>query len=160
MKPFLLTINLILEHWPNRAHFHFCWLILTTDWRKQQSYIKDTTHFINFNKNILLPEEAIWVLLTFVLSTLTFPKRRELISSANIMKSIIVKISHHNKILGDLKRLLPKKNFFNDKDKHYLETLGIAIGTKKMVIDRGHVHGSYWETGTSYVHTSPPKLFL
>ena len=27
--------------------------------QKQQSYIKDTTHFINFNKNILLPEEAI-----------------------------------------------------------------------------------------------------
>lgn len=131
MKSFLLTINLILEHWPNRAHFHFCWLILTTDWRKQQSYIKDTTHFINFNKNILLPEEAIWVLLTFVLSKLTFPKRRELISSANIMKSIIVKISHRNKILGDLKRLLLKENFFNDKDKHYLETLGIAIGTKK-----------------------------
>ena len=99
--------------------------------QKQQSYIKDTTHFINFNKNILLPEEAIWVLLTFVLSTLTFPKRRELISSANIMKSIIVKISHHNKILGDLKRLLLKENFFNDKDKHYLETFGIAIGTKK-----------------------------
>lgn len=47
------------------------------------------------------------------------------------MKSIIVKISHHNKILGDLKRLLLKENFFNDKDKHYLETLGIAIGTKK-----------------------------
>ena len=69
--------------------------------------------------------------MTFVLSTLTFPKRRELISSANIMKSIIVKISHHNKILGDLKRLLLKENFFNDKDKHYRETLGIAIGTKK-----------------------------
>lgn len=47
------------------------------------------------------------------------------------MKSIIVKISHHNKILGDLKRLLLKENFFNDKDKHYRETLGIAIGTKK-----------------------------
>ena len=84
--------------------------------KETTAYIKDTTHFINFNKNILLPEEAIWVLLTFVLSTLTFPKRRELISSANIMKSIIVKISHHNKILGDLKRLLPKENFFNDKD--------------------------------------------
>ena len=47
------------------------------------------------------------------------------------MKSIIVKISHHNKILGDLKRLLLEEHFFNDKDKHYRETLGIAIGTKK-----------------------------
>ena len=42
-----------------------------------------------------------------------------------------VKISHHNKILGDLKRLHLEENFFNDKDKHYRETLGIAIGTKK-----------------------------
>ena len=114
-----------------QSTFHFVDSPLQPIEQKQQSYIKDTTHFINFNKNILLPEEAIWVLLTFVLSTLTFPKRRELISSANIMKSIIVKISHHNKILGDLKRLLLKENFFNDKDKHYLETLGIAIGTKK-----------------------------
>ena len=57
--------------------------------KKQESYIQDTTHFINFIENTPLPDNAILVSLMCVHSTLTSPKKRESMLPVNITKRII-----------------------------------------------------------------------
>lgn len=147
MKSFLLIINLILEHWPNRAHFHLCWLTLTTN--QAETTVLYQRHHSLYKLQQKHPTSRRSNLGTFDIRSL----HTNIPQEEGINITLSVKISHPNKILGDLKRLLLKENFFNDKDKHYLETLRIAIGTKNDNSFRGCVHGSYWETGTSYKPT-------
>ena len=56
---------------------------------KQESYLKDTTHFINFIENTQIPDNAVFLAtldVTLVLSTPTFLTKKELTLFAAITK--------------------------------------------------------------------------
>ena len=53
---------------------------------KQESYIKDTTDFINFIENTQIPDNVVLLRSTLVLSTPTFLKKKELTLFAVITK--------------------------------------------------------------------------
>ena len=56
---------------------------------KQESYIKDTTDFINFIENTQIPDNVVLLRSTLVLSTPTFLKKKELTLFAAITKIIM-----------------------------------------------------------------------
>ena len=89
---------------PTERIFNFVDSLLQPIAQKQESYIKDTTHFINFIESNPLPDGA-------VLATLD-------VYSLYIM---------------DLMRLILKENSFKFKDKHYIQTHGTAMVTKMAV---------------------------
>ena len=102
--------------------------------KKQESYIKDTTHFINFIENTPLPENAVLVTLDVCSLYTNIPQE----------EGISVVCQYHEEhyqskppiptsFLGDLMRLILKENSFKFHDKHYLQTHGIAMGTKMAV---------------------------
>ena len=102
--------------------------------KKQESYIKDTTHFINFIENTLLPNNAILVSLD-VCSLYTNIPQEEGINvvcqyyEEHYQLKQPIPATH----LGELMRLILKENSFKFNDKHFLQTHGIAMGTKMAV---------------------------
>ena len=102
--------------------------------KKQESYIKDTTHFINFIENTPLPDNAVLVTLD-VCSLVTNIPQEEGISVVcqNYGEHYQSKPSIPTSFLGDLIRLILKENSFKFNDKLYLQTHGIAMGTKMAV---------------------------
>lgn len=102
--------------------------------KKQESYIKDTTHFINFIENIPLPDNAILVSLD-VCSLYTNIPQEEGINvvcqyyEEHYQSKQPIPTTH----LGELMRLILKENSFKFNDKHFLQTHGIAMGTKMAV---------------------------
>ena len=102
--------------------------------KKQESYIKDTTHFINFIENTPLPDNAILVSLD-VCSLYTNIPQEEGINvvcqyyEEHYQSKQPIPATH----LGELMRLILKENSFKFNDKHFLQTHGIAMGTKMAV---------------------------
>ena len=102
--------------------------------KKQESYIKDINHFINFIKNTTLPDNAILVSLD-VCSLYTNIPQEEGINivcqyyEEHYQSKQPIPATH----LGELMRLILKENSFNFNDKHFLQTHGVAMGTKMAV---------------------------
>ena len=100
--------------------------------QKQESYIKDTTHFINFIENTLLPEAAILATLDVCLLYTNIPQEEGIEIVCHFYEE-----HYHQSILpiptqflGDLiMRLILTENSFNFNDKHYLQADGIEMGT-------------------------------
>ena len=100
--------------------------------QKQESYIKDTTHFINFIENTLLPEAAILATLDVCLLYTNIPQEEGIEIVCHFYEG-----HYHQSILpiptqfmGDLiMRLILTENSFKFNDKHYLQADGIEMGT-------------------------------
>ena len=100
--------------------------------QKQESYIKDTTHFINFIENTLLPEAAILATLDVCLLYTNTPQEEGIEIVCHFYEE-----HYHQSILpiptqflGDLiMRLILTENSFKFNDKHYLQADGIEMGT-------------------------------
>ncbi|XP_048589460.1 uncharacterized protein LOC125573153 [Nematostella vectensis] len=102
--------------------------------QKQKSYLKDTTHFINFIESTVIPDSAF--LTSFDVCALY----------TNIPQDEGIEVvcqqyeQHYNPVLPvpteslrELMGLILKENSFKFNDKHYLQTHGIAMGTKMAV---------------------------
>ena len=100
--------------------------------QKQESYIKDTTHFINFIENTLLPEAAILATLDVCLLYTNIPQEERIEIVCHFYEE-----HYHQSILpiptqflGDLiMRLILTENSFKFNDKHYLQADGMEMGT-------------------------------
>ena len=100
--------------------------------QKQESYIKDTTHFINFIENTLLPEAAILATLDVCPLYTNIPQEEGIEIVCHFYEE-----HYHQSILpiptqflGDLiMRLILTENSFKFNDKHYLQADGIEMGT-------------------------------
>jgi len=108
---------------------------LQTIAKKQESYIKDTTHFINFIENTPLPDNAILVSLDVCSQLYTNIPQEEGINvvcqyyEEHYQSKQPIPATH----LGELMRLILKENSFKFYDRHFLQTHGIAMGTKMAV---------------------------
>ena len=99
--------------------------------QKQESYIKDTTHFINFIENTLLPEAAILATLDVCLLYTNIPQEEGIEIVCHFYEE-----HYHQSILpiptqflGDLiMRLILTENSFKFNDKHYLQADGLEMG--------------------------------
>ncbi|XP_031575455.1 uncharacterized protein LOC116309059 [Actinia tenebrosa] len=102
--------------------------------KKQESYIKDSTDFINFIENTPIPDNAILARLDVCSLYTNIPQE----------EGIKVICSHYEQhyepnlpipvnYLKELMRLILKENSFKFNDKHYLQIHGIAMGTKMAV---------------------------
>ena len=102
--------------------------------QKQESYIKNTTHFVNFIENTKLPDKA-------VLATLDVCSLYTNIPQEEGINVICHYYDEHyqseapipTQTLGDLMRLILKENSFQFNGEHFLQTHGIAMGTKMAV---------------------------
>ena len=100
--------------------------------QKQESYIKDTTHFINFIENTLLPQAAILATLDVCLLYTNIPQEEGIEIVCHFYEE-----HYHQSILpiptqflGDLiMQLILTENSFKFNDKHYLQADGIEMGT-------------------------------
>ena len=102
--------------------------------KKQKSYIKDTTDFINFVESIKLPENAILVSFDVTALYTNIPQE----------EGINIVCSHYDKHYGNRKpipteklrtlmSLILEENSFSFHGDNYLQTSGIAMGTKMAV---------------------------
>ena len=122
--------------------------------QKQELYIKDTTHFINFIENTPLPDGVVLPTLD-VCSLYTNSPQEEGIEVVcqYYQEHYQSKTPIPTQSLGDLMRLILKENSFKFNDKHYLQTHGIAMGTKNGCRSRRHFYGAHWKTATSHQPT-------
>ncbi|XP_068711498.1 uncharacterized protein [Montipora foliosa] len=102
--------------------------------QKQESYIKDTTHFINFIENTPLPDGAVLATLDVCSLYTNIPQEEGIeVVCQYYQEHYQSKTPIPKQSLGDLMRLILKENSFKFNDKHYLQTHGIAMGTKMAV---------------------------
>ena len=112
--------------------------------KKQESYIKDTTDFVRFIENTTIPDNAI-------IATLDVCSLYTNIPQEEGIKVVCQYYNDHyqpnppipTSTLGDLMKLILKENSFHFNGKLFLQTHGIAMGTKMAVafsvIFMGHV---------------------
>ena len=99
--------------------------------QKQESYIKDTTHFINFIENTPLPEAAI---LSCTGLYTNIPQEEGIEIVCRFYKEHYQPVLPiPTQFLGDSMRLILTENSFKFNDKHYLQTHVIEMGTKMAV---------------------------
>ena len=102
--------------------------------QKQESYIKDTTHFINFIENTPLPDGAVLATLDVYSLYTNIPQEEGIeVVCQYYQEHYQSKTPIPKQSLGDLMRLILKEHSFKFNDKHYLQTHGIAMGTKMAV---------------------------
>ena len=99
--------------------------------KKQESHIKDTTHFINFIENTPLPENAILVSQDLCSLYTNIPREEGINVVCQYYKEHYqskqaIPVTH----LGELMGLILKEISFKFHDKHFLQTRGIAMGSK------------------------------
>ena len=70
-----------------------------------------------------------WPYLTLVVSTPTFLKKKELTYEDHYEQKLLIPTSD----LRELMRLILEENSFKFNEKHFAQTLGIAMGTKMAV---------------------------
>ena len=101
--------------------------------KKQESYIKDTTHFINF-ENTKIPDKAILATLDVCSLYTNVPQEEGIKVICQYYEEYYQsKPPIPTSTLGELMRLILKENSFQFSGKHYLQTHGIAMGTKMAV---------------------------
>ena len=101
---------------------------------KQESYLKDTTDFINFIENTQIPDNVI-------LATLDVSSLYTNIPQTEGMDVICRYYEEHyeHKLpiptndLRELLRLILEENSFKFNERHFLQTHGVAMGTKTVV---------------------------
>ena len=102
--------------------------------KKQESYIKDSTDFINFIEKTKIPDNSILATLDVCSLYTNIPQE----------EGIEIVCSYYEQHYGsnlpiptdrlkELMRLILKENSFKFNDKHYLQIHGIAMGTKMAV---------------------------
>ncbi|XP_044167639.1 uncharacterized protein LOC122951676 [Acropora millepora] len=102
--------------------------------QKQESYIKDTTHLINFIENTPLPDGAVLATSDVCSLYTNIPQEEGIeVVCQNYQEHYQSKTPIPTQSLGDLMPLILKENSFKFNDKHYLQTHGIAMGTKMAV---------------------------
>ena len=100
---------------------------------KQESYIKDTTDFINFIENTQIPDN--FVLATLDVSSLytNIPQEGIDVVCRYYEDHYEQKLPIPTSDLRELMRLILEENSFKFNEKHFLQTHGIARGTKMAV---------------------------
>ena len=101
---------------------------------KQESYIKDTTDFINFIENTQIPDNVI--LATVDVSSLytNIPQEEGIeIVCRYYEDHYEQKLPIPTNDIRELMRLILKENSFKFNEKHFVQTHGIAMGTKMAV---------------------------
>ncbi|XP_068674515.1 uncharacterized protein [Montipora capricornis] len=99
---------------------------------KQESYIKDTTDFINFIENTQILDNV--VLATLDVSSLyTNIPPEEGLTLYYAIAAITKKLPIPSRDLRELMRLILEENSFKFKEKPFVQTHGIAMGTKMAV---------------------------
>jgi len=101
---------------------------------KQESYLKDTTDFINFIENTQIPDDVI-------LATLDVSSLYTNIPQSEGIEVICRYYEEHNEQnlpiptndLRELMRLKLEKNSFKFDESHFVQTHGVGMGTKKAV---------------------------
>ena len=113
--------------------------------KKQESYIKDTTHFINFIENTKIPDKAILATLDVCSLYTNIPQEEGIkVICQYYEKHYQSKPPIPTSTIGELMRLILKENSFRFNGKHYLQTHGISMGTKMAVAGlRSHFYGSH-----------------
>jgi len=101
---------------------------------KQQDSIKDTTHFINFIENTIIPDKAILATLDVCSLYTNIPQEEGITVICQYYEEHYqTKPPIRTSTLGELMRLILKENSLQFNGKHYLQTHGIAMGTKMAV---------------------------
>jgi len=101
---------------------------------KQESYIKDTTDFINFTENTQIPDNV--VLATLDVSSLytNIPQEEGIDVVCRLYEDDYEqKLPIPTNDLRELMRLILEENSFKFNEKHFVQTDGIAMGTKMAV---------------------------
>ena len=102
--------------------------------QKQESYMKDTTHFTKFIENTPLPDGAVLGTLDACSLYTNIPQREGIeVVCQYYQEHCQSKTPIPTQSLGNLKRQILKENSFKFNDKHHLQTHGIAMGTKMAV---------------------------
>ena len=103
--------------------------------KKQESYIKDTTHFINrVIENAKIPDKAILATLEVCSLYTNIPQEEGInVICQYYEEHYQSKPPIPTSTLGELMRLILKENSFQFNGKHYLQTHGITMGTKMAV---------------------------
>ena len=125
-RPIVFSNSHLAERISEFVDYHLKYLVQTT-----QSFIKDTTHFLNkLQKLGQLPNNAILVALE-VSSLYTIIPHNEGINACRHFfhtPNRTPSTTSDNKTLCDLIRMILTMNNF--KEKHHLQTQGIAMGTR------------------------------
>ena len=99
---------------------------------EQESYLKDTTNFINFIENCTqIPDNA--VLATLDVSSLytNIPQEKGIDVVCSYYKDLYEqKLPIRTSDLRELMRLILEENSFKCNEKHFVQTHGIAMGNK------------------------------
>ncbi|XP_068704782.1 uncharacterized protein [Montipora foliosa] len=101
---------------------------------RQKSYIKDTTDFLNFFEETIIPQDTILVSMDFTSLHTNIPQEEgiQIVCSAyeNFHNNNPPIPSHY---LKEMLGLILKENSFEFKGENYLQTHGTAMGTKMAV---------------------------
>ena len=100
----------------------------------QDSYIKDTTDFINFIENTVIPKEALLVTMdvTSLYTNIPADEGVDFVSQSYLdfyRKTPPIPVEY----LKELLTLILKENSFIFNGQHYLQLHGVAMGTKTAV---------------------------
>ena len=101
---------------------------------KQESYLKDTTDFINFIENTRIPDDV-------TLATLDVSSLYTNIPQSEGIEVICRHYEEHyehnlpipTNDLRELMRLILEENSFKFNERHFVQTHGVAMGTKMAV---------------------------
>ena len=100
---------------------------------KQESYLKDTTDFINFIENTQIPDDVILATLDVSCLYTNIPQSEGIDVICRHYDHYEQKLSIPTNDLRELMRLILEENSFKFIERHFLETHGVAMGTKMAV---------------------------
>ena len=102
--------------------------------QQQESYLKDSTDFINFIEKTKLPKNAILASMDVTSLYTNIPQEEGI---TTVCKAYEDFYQNHlpipTKFLRQMLRLIFKENSFQFNGRHYLQTQGTAMGTKMTV---------------------------
>jgi hypothetical protein len=125
----------------------------------QNSYLKDTTDFINFLEDTEVPENTILVSMDVTSLYTNIPQEEGITTVCNAYERF-----HNNKppipthFLRDMLRLILKENSFQFNGKNYLQIHGTAMGTK-MAVSFANLFMSAVETEILNESTEKPRVW-
>ena len=100
----------------------------------QESYLKDTTHFIRFIESIRVPRNAFLVSMDVTSLYTNIPQEEGITIVCNAYENFHAqKPPIATKFLREMLSLILKENSFQFNGKNYLQTHGTAMGTKMTV---------------------------
>ena len=101
---------------------------------KQESYIKDTTDFINFIENKQIPNNVVLATLDVCSLYTNIPQEEGIDVVCRYYEDHYEqKLPIPTSDLQELMRLILEENSFKFNEKHFIQTHGIAMGTKMAV---------------------------